>query len=122
MMKRVYYEFLYVLLTPVEMRIIALMVQGYTAEQIATKLGIKAKTVTNHQEIIYSKLGIHSAILIILIAERQGFDDKGFYKGENLFEGIALKALPKGTDKKIEDWIAWCCKEALQNRKGKNNG
>ncbi len=120
-MKRIYYLFLYAELSPEEMRVISLMVQGYTADQIAIKLDKSIKTVNNQLNSVYNKLNIHFSHQVILIASLEGFDPKGFYKGENLFESITLKPLPKGTDKSIADLIAMRYKQGIQQNGQKNN-
>lgn len=120
-MKRVYYIFLEAKISPEEMRVISLMVQGYTAEQSATKLDKSLKTVNNQLQHIYNKVNIHYSHQLIHIAILEGFDEKGFYKGENLFEGIALKPLPKGADITIADLIALRYNKVIQNGTEKFN-
>ncbi len=103
------------------MRVISLLMQGYTTEQISIKLGKSIKTVNNQLNSVYNKLNIHFSHQVILIASLEGFDQQGCYKGENLFEGIVLKPLPKGTDKSIADLIAMRYKQGIQQNGEKNN-
>lgn len=120
-MKRVYYIFLEAKISLEEMRVISLMVQGYTAEQSATKLDKSLKTVNHQLGSVYNKVDIHYSHQLIHIAILEGFDQKGFYKGENLFEGIELKPLPKGADVTIADLIALRYNKGIQNGAAKNN-
>jgi len=120
-MKTVYYDFFGGKLTLEEMRMVSLTVQGYTAEQAGLKSGKSMKTVHNQLDAVYNKLGIHYSHHLIAVGLLSGFDEKGYYKGENLFEGFELKPLPKGTDVTIMDLIARQNKQAIQQNKLKSN-
>ena len=58
-MKRIYYEFLGTEISLEEMRVVSLMVQGYTADQSATKSDKSVKTVNNQLNSVYDKVNIH---------------------------------------------------------------
>lgn len=59
-------------LTPRELSIARLASQGFQAKQIGSKLFISEKTVRNQLVIIYSKLGVHNHIELILLASQLG--------------------------------------------------
>jgi DNA-binding NarL/FixJ family response regulator len=59
-------------LTPRELTIARLLAQGFLVKQIAEKLFISEKTVRNQLVIIYSKLGIHNHIELLLQATSLG--------------------------------------------------
>jgi DNA-binding NarL/FixJ family response regulator len=62
-------------LTPRELTIARLVAEGVPAKQIAAKLFISEKTVRNQLIIIYSKLGVHNHIELVLHAPRLGVQD-----------------------------------------------
>jgi DNA-binding NarL/FixJ family response regulator len=62
-------------LTPRELTIARLLAQGHTAKQIAEQLFISEKTIRNQLVIIYSKLGIHNHVELVLHASRLGVQD-----------------------------------------------
>lgn len=62
-------------LTPSELTIARLVAQGIPAKQIAAKLFISEKTVRNQLVIIYSKLGVHNHIELVLHAAPLGLQD-----------------------------------------------
>ncbi|MGI8715239.1 MAG: response regulator transcription factor [Solirubrobacteraceae bacterium] len=47
-------------LTPQQQRIVALAAEGLSNKEIASRLNITAKTISNHLEHIYQKLDIHT--------------------------------------------------------------
>jgi DNA-binding NarL/FixJ family response regulator len=55
-----------------EMEVLALLARGYTNKQIAARLVVTAKTVSNHVEHIYGKLGIGSRAAATLFATQHG--------------------------------------------------
>ena len=59
-------------LTPREREVLALLAVGETNKGIARRLGISAKTVGNHVEHIYAKLGVGNRAGAALIAMQQG--------------------------------------------------
>ena len=59
-------------LTPREVEIIKLMVDGQAHKQIADVLGISQFTVENHCRAIYHKLDVHSGIQAVTKAMREG--------------------------------------------------
>jgi HD-GYP domain-containing protein (c-di-GMP phosphodiesterase class II) len=59
-------------LTPREVEVLVLLARGMTRKQIAQELTISAKTVGNHEEHIYSKLGVRSRGAAALFAMRHG--------------------------------------------------
>jgi HD-GYP domain-containing protein (c-di-GMP phosphodiesterase class II) len=59
-------------LTPREREVLALLAVGETNKSIARRLGISAKTVGNHVEHIYAKLGVGNRAGAALVAMQQG--------------------------------------------------
>jgi len=59
-------------LTPREQEIIRLVAQGIATKEIADKLFISAKTVTNHRANIMSKLNLHNTAELISYAAKLG--------------------------------------------------
>ena len=65
-------------LTAREQHVIALVSAGCTASQIATELHISAKTVENHKQRVFRKLGVQSQSHAVSVALRLGLlDDAG---------------------------------------------
>jgi len=62
-------------LTPREEQVLQLVAAGLTHKEIAGRLGIRAKTVRNHLDNLYSKLGIHGRVQAVLHAIRLGLID-----------------------------------------------
>ena len=62
-------------LTPRELTIARLLAQGIPVKQIAAKLFIGEKTVRNQLVIIYSKLGVHNHIELVLRATPLGLQE-----------------------------------------------
>jgi two-component system, NarL family, invasion response regulator UvrY len=55
-----------------ELEVLRLLTQGYGIEEIGERLGLSPKTAANHQSSIKQKLGAHSALQLILIAQQFG--------------------------------------------------
>jgi len=62
-------------LTPREEQVLRLAATGLTHRQIASRLGIQAKTARNHLANLYDKLYIHSRAQAVLQAIRLGLID-----------------------------------------------
>ncbi len=62
-------------LTAREVEVLVLLSRGSTQKQIAQELTISAKTVSNHEEHIYAKLGVRSRGAAALFAMRHGLID-----------------------------------------------
>lgn len=61
-------------LTAREVEVLVLLSRGMTRKQIAQELTISAKTVSNHEEHIYAKLGVRSRGAAALFAMRHGLN------------------------------------------------
>ncbi|HEY3070015.1 MAG TPA: response regulator transcription factor [Gaiellaceae bacterium] len=59
-------------LTPREVRVLSLLVDGLSQPEIAEKLFISPKTVGKHLEHILAKLGVHSRAQAVALAARDG--------------------------------------------------
>lgn len=59
-------------LTPREVEVLALVARGHTNKRIAAELVVTPKTVANHVEHIYSKLGVSSRAAATLFATQHG--------------------------------------------------
>ncbi|GAA1117390.1 hypothetical protein GCM10009630_13860 [Kribbella jejuensis] len=59
-------------LTSRELEVLALLARGQTNKQIARELGVAPKTVSNHVEHVYTKLGVGSRAAATLFAARHG--------------------------------------------------
>jgi DNA-binding NarL/FixJ family response regulator len=55
-----------------ELEVLRMLTQGYSIEEIGARLGLSPKTAANHQSSIKQKLGAHSALQLILIAQQFG--------------------------------------------------
>jgi HD-GYP domain-containing protein (c-di-GMP phosphodiesterase class II) len=64
-------------LTPREIEVLRLLARGRTTKQIAQDLGISRKTVANHVEHIYTKLGVTNRALASLVAAKHGLIQPG---------------------------------------------
>ncbi len=60
------------LLTPREREVLQLITQGLPAKAIANRLSISRATVRNHTQNILSKLGVHSKLAAVAMANRHG--------------------------------------------------
>ena len=72
-------------LTPRERVVLDLMAVGSTAESIAARLAISARTVHKHQEHLYRKLGACDRLSAVLAAQR-----RGLLPGPDGFRTVAL--------------------------------
>ncbi len=57
-----------------EFEVLRLLVQGVPVRDIATRLGLTAKTVANHQSLIRQKLGAETAVQLLRAAARLGIE------------------------------------------------
>lgn len=62
-------------LSPRELEIAMLMVQGFRQEQIAKRLSLSAKTVNTHKSRLFEKLGIQDAIALARLSAQYGLAD-----------------------------------------------
>lgn len=62
-------------LTARERQVLALVAAGHTGREIAATLGISAKTVENHKQRIFAKLGVQNQAHAIAVAMRSGLLD-----------------------------------------------
>ena len=60
-------------LTPTEERVLDVVAAGLNNAQIAAELGISPKTVRNHINHIFSKLGMSDRSRVIILAREAGF-------------------------------------------------
>jgi DNA-binding CsgD family transcriptional regulator len=60
------------MLSPMERRVLQQFVNGHTPMKVAAKLGISYHTVRTHQNSIYAKLGVQSAVVAVVYAIRHG--------------------------------------------------
>jgi two-component system, NarL family, invasion response regulator UvrY len=60
-------------LTTRELEVLRLLAQGLGVEEIGERLGLSPKTAANHQSSIKQKLGVNSALQLILVAQQYGF-------------------------------------------------
>jgi DNA-binding CsgD family transcriptional regulator len=100
-MKRVYYSLAGAKLTPEEAKIVSVMVQGYRGKQVSNILGKSYSTFIHQLQHTYDVTGIHDADTLVPLAEQEGFDKMGNYKGIYLFDGTVLYKLPKGADPSV---------------------
>lgn len=63
-------------LTPREVDVVRLLVEGHTIEQVGVNLGISGKTVSNNLSQVRQKLGIHTDFELAFWAWSQGFGKK----------------------------------------------
>lgn len=59
-------------LTPREVDVLKLIVNGYTNRQIGQELGISVRTVEGHRANLYDKLGLHSRVELVRYAKQHG--------------------------------------------------
>jgi two-component system response regulator NreC len=62
-------------LTPREVEVLRLLVEGYTNKQVAEKLSISTRTVEGHRANLSEKLGLHSRVELVRYAREHGFID-----------------------------------------------
>jgi DNA-binding CsgD family transcriptional regulator len=65
-------------LTPREVEVLAHVSAGFTAAQIADRLGISHKTIDKHKQRIYSKLEVHSQTHAVSVALQRGILDRSY--------------------------------------------
>ena len=63
-------------LTPREVDVVRLLVEGHTIDQVATSLGISSKTVSNNLSQIRQKVGVQTDFELAFWAWSQGFARK----------------------------------------------
>jgi two-component system response regulator NreC len=59
-------------LTPRELEVLKLIVQGYTNRQIAAELNISSRTVEGHRANLSDKLGLHNRVELVRYAKERG--------------------------------------------------
>ena len=59
-------------LTEREREVLSVAAEGLTAREIATRLGVRERTVTTHLARIYGKLGVGSRLAAIRLAAQSG--------------------------------------------------
>jgi DNA-binding NarL/FixJ family response regulator len=64
-------------LTTRERQVLVVAAEGLTARQIASRLGVRERTVTTHLARIYSKLGVGSRLAAVRVAARSGLVSVG---------------------------------------------
>ena len=64
-------------LTERERQVLSVAAEGLTAREIATRLGVRERTVTTHLARIYGKLGVGSRLAAIRLAARAGLVSVG---------------------------------------------
>jgi DNA-binding NarL/FixJ family response regulator len=57
--------------------VLVVAAEGLTARQIATRLGVRERTVTTHLARIYGKLGVGSRLAAIRMASQSGLVSVG---------------------------------------------
>jgi DNA-binding CsgD family transcriptional regulator len=72
--------------TECQMRVFALSTLGLQRKQMAYVLSLTEAGIGSHIDRIFNKLGIRGITLIAMWANNSGFDEKGNYKGEYLFD------------------------------------
>lgn len=63
------------LLSPRELEVAMLLVQGFRQEDIAKRLNLSAKTVNTHKARLFEKLGIQDSIALARLASQYGLSD-----------------------------------------------
>jgi two-component system response regulator NreC len=61
-----------VVLTPREIQVLKLIVQGYTNRQIGDELSISMRTAESHRANLAGKLGLHSRVELVRYARQHG--------------------------------------------------
>ena len=64
-------------LTEREREVLSVAAEGLTAREIASRLGVRERTVTTHLARIYGKLGVGSRLAAIRMATRAGLVSVG---------------------------------------------
>jgi two-component system, NarL family, response regulator DevR len=65
------------ILTERELEVLSIAVEGLTARQIGTRLGVRERTVTTHLSHIYRKLGVGSRMAAVVAAKQAGLLSAG---------------------------------------------
>ena len=63
------------LLSPRELEVAMLLVQGMRQEEIAKRLSLSAKTVNTHKSRLFEKLGIQDSIALARLSSQYGLSD-----------------------------------------------
>ena len=63
------------LLSPRELEVAMLLVQGFRQEDIAKRLSLSAKTVNTHKARLFEKLGIQDTIALARLSSQYGLSD-----------------------------------------------
>lgn len=64
-------------LSPRELEVAMLLVQGLRQEDIAQRLSLSAKTINTHKSRLFEKIGVHDSIALARLAARYGLMDPG---------------------------------------------
>ena len=59
-------------LSPRERELLALLIDGLTAKEIADRLGVSIHTTGSHTKNLFTKLGVHSRAAAVARALREG--------------------------------------------------
>ncbi|UHQ18889.1 response regulator [Lysobacter sp. KIS68-7] len=65
-------------LSPREMEVALLLIQGLRQEDIAKRLSLSAKTINTHKARLFEKLGVRDPIALARMASRYGVEDPAF--------------------------------------------
>jgi DNA-binding NarL/FixJ family response regulator len=83
-------------LSPREMEIALLLVQGLRQEDIARRLSLSAKTVNTHKTRLFEKLGINDSIALARLVSQYGLADPALVVGTAVSVGVAGTGAPAG--------------------------
>ena len=64
-------------LSPRELEVAMLLVQGLRQDAIAKRLSLSAKTINTHKSRLFEKIGVHDSIALARLAARYGLMDPG---------------------------------------------
>ncbi|MBE2293211.1 MAG: two-component system response regulator UvrY, partial [Xanthomonadaceae bacterium] len=64
-------------LSPRELEVAMLLVQGLRQDAIAKRLSLSAKTINTHKSRLFEKIGVHDSIALARLATRYGLMDPG---------------------------------------------
>lgn len=64
-------------LSPRELEVAMLLVQGLRQDSIAKRLSLSAKTINTHKSRLFEKIGVHDSIALARLAARYGLMDPG---------------------------------------------
>ena len=62
-------------LSPRELEVALLLIQGHRQEEIARRLSLSAKTVNTHKARLFQKMGVHDNIALARLATQYGVGD-----------------------------------------------